>query len=150
MAIHIRDATHRDLPRILEIERASFASPWTLAAFQRELTLPFSRVIVAIPELDESEPASGFLCRWIISDECHVLNVAVHPDARRGGVGRALMATAIEEAREKSASVVTLEVRRSNFSARQLYRDFQFEERRLRRGYYGPGEDAIVMELKLP
>jgi ribosomal-protein-alanine N-acetyltransferase len=45
--------------------------------------------------------------------------------------------------------VVTLEVRRSNLAARQLYRKFEFEERRLRRHYYGPGEDAIIMELRL-
>jgi ribosomal-protein-alanine N-acetyltransferase len=149
MAIHIRDATRHDLPRIVEIERHSFASPWSLTAFQRELTLAFSRVIVAIPELDESKPPTGFLCRWIISDECHILNVAVHPDNRRSGIGRALMVAAIEQARVGGAAVVTLEVRRSNFSARQLYRSLEFEERRLRKGYYGPGEDAIIMELKL-
>ena len=44
--------------------------------------------------------------------------------------------------------MVTLEVRRSNLPARQLYRKFEFEERRLRRHYYGPGEDAIIMELR--
>ncbi len=149
MAIHIRDATRRDLPRILEIERLAFPTPWSLQSFQRELTLPFSRVTVAIPELDESEPPSGFLCRWIIADECHVLNIAVHPDYRRAGVGAALMKTAIQEAREKGAEAVTLEVRRSNLPARHMYRKFDFEERRLRKGYYGPGEDAIVMELRL-
>lgn len=149
MAIHIRDATRRDLPRILEIERLAFPTPWSLQSFQRELTLPFSRVTVAIPELDESQPPSGFLCRWIIADECHVLNIAVHPDYRRAGVGAALMKTAIQEAREKGAEAVTLEVRRSNLPARHMYRKFDFEERRLRKGYYGPGEDAIVMELRL-
>ena len=53
MAIHIRDATSRDLPRIIEIERLAFPSPWTLASFQRELTLPFSRIMVALPSGDE-------------------------------------------------------------------------------------------------
>jgi [ribosomal protein S18]-alanine N-acetyltransferase len=149
MAIHIRDATRRDLARILEIERLAFPTPWSLQSFQRELTLPFSRVTVAVPQLDESEPPSGFLCRWIIADECHVLNIAVHPDYRRGGVGGALMRMAIAEAKEKGAEAVTLEVRRSNLAARQMYRKFEFEERRLRKGYYGPGEDAIVMELRL-
>jgi len=95
MATHIRDANHRDLPRILEIERLAFSTPWSLQSFQRELTLPFSRLTVAVPRLDEREPASGFLCRWIIADECHVLNVAVHPDYRRSGVGAALLAMVI-------------------------------------------------------
>jgi len=146
MAIHIRDATVRDLPRIIEIERLAFPSPWTLASFERELTLPFSRIMVALPA--ESREIAGFLCRWLIADECHILNIAVYPDSRRLGIGSVLMGESINEARSAGAGVVTLEVRRSNLAARQLYRKFEFEERRLRRHYYGPGEDAIIMELR--
>ncbi len=152
MAIQIRDASRTDLPRILEIERLAFPSPWTLASFERELTLPFSRVMVAIPDFDGSPRAGrsivGFLCRWLIADECHVLNIAVHPEFRRLGMGGVLITEAISEARTNGAGVVTLEVRRTNLAARQLYRKFEFEERRLRRHYYGPGEDAIIMELR--
>jgi len=155
MAIHIRDATDRDLPGIIEIERLAFPAPWTMASFQRELTLPFSRIMVAIPAVshehgrDDNGRIAGFLCRWLIADECHVLNIAVHPESRRLGIGTVLLTEAIAEARSMGASVVTLEVRRSNLPARQLYRKFEFEERRLRRHYYGPGEDAIIMELQL-
>src|SRR5216683_2584306 len=157
MAIQIRDANRSDLPRILEIERLAFPSPWTLASFERELTLPFSRVMVAIPYDDDpphddrhsqQHSIAGFLCRWLIADECHVLNIAVHPDSRRLGIGGVLITKAISEARTNGAGVVTLEVRRTNLPARQLYRKFDFEERRLRRHYYGPGEDAIIMELR--
>ncbi len=146
MAIHIRDATVRDLPRIIEIERLAFPAPWTLASFQRELTLPFSRIMVAM--LADSNLIVGFLCRWLIADECHVLNIAVDPDSRRLGIGTVMLREAITEAKSAGANVVTLEVRRSNLPARQLYRKFEFEERRLRRHYYGPGEDAIIMELR--
>ncbi len=145
MAIHIRDATERDLPRIMEIERLAFPAPWTVASFQRELTLPFSRIMVAVP--DDSNSIAGFLCRWLIADECHILNIAVHPDSRRLGIGAVLITETVNEAKSTGAGVVTLEVRRSNLPARQLYRKFEFEERRLRRHYYGPGEDAIIMEL---
>jgi [ribosomal protein S18]-alanine N-acetyltransferase len=146
MAIQLRNATGRDLTRILEIERLAFPAPWTLASFQRELTLPFSRIVVALPA--DSLEVMGFLCRWLIADECHVLNIAVHPDSRRLGIGAVLISEAINEARTARVDVVTLEVRRSNLAARQLYRKFEFEERRLRRHYYGPGEDAIIMELR--
>ncbi len=149
MAIHIRDANDRDLLRIVEIEQLAFPTPWSLGAFRRELTLPFSRLTVAVSGNDRHGPPEGFLCRWLVADECHVLNVAVHPDHRRFGLGAKLLASAISEAREKGADLVTLEVRRSNLAARCLYRKFEFEERRLRRHYYGPGEDAIVMELRL-
>lgn len=149
MAIFIRNATHRDLPRILEIERLAFAAPWSLNSFKRELSLPFSRVLLAVPARPPDGPARGFLCRWLVADEYHILNIAVHPDFRREGMGAEMMRYAISEAKEKRVRLVTLEVRRSNLPARRLYRKFDFEEQRLRRHYYGPGEDAIVMELRL-
>ena len=149
MRVQIRDATERDLARIWEIERLSFPQPWSLDSFERELTLPFSRMVVAMPDSGGNGGAVGFICRWLIADELHVLNIAVHPDVRRSGVGTRLLQVAVDEAKAKEAQVVTLEVRRSNLAARYLYRKFNFEERRLRRNYYAFGEDAIVMELKL-
>ena len=59
------------------------------------------------------------------------------------------MENAIGEAKRENARFVTLEVRRSNVAARSLYRKLNFEERRLRKNYYGLGDDAIVMELQL-
>jgi [ribosomal protein S18]-alanine N-acetyltransferase len=149
MRLNIRDATRRDLPQILTIERLGFAHPWSLESFMRELSLPFSRTIVATTKTASGEALAGYLCRWLVADECHVLNVAVHPELRRMGVGERLMSDAITEAKAKDAHLVTLEVRRSNLPARGLYRKLNFEERRLRHNYYGPGEDAIVMELRL-
>jgi [ribosomal protein S18]-alanine N-acetyltransferase len=145
----IRDATRRDLPGIIEIERLAFDNPWSRDSFVRELSLPFSRLIVASNSPDGDERLVGFLCRWLVADECHILNVAVHPRMRRKGIADQLMCNALAEAKARKAQVVSLEVRRSNLAARSLYRKFDFEERRLRRNYYGPGEDAIVMELKL-
>jgi ribosomal-protein-alanine N-acetyltransferase len=148
MRLQIKDATDSDLSRIWEIERLSFPQPWSLSSFERELTLPFSRLVVANAELGGDCGPIGFLCRWLVADESHILNLAVHPDARRFGIGTELLVGAIDEAKTKSVQLVTLEVRRSNLAARHLYRKFDFEERRLRRNYYAPGEDAIVMELR--
>ncbi|MGZ6226616.1 MAG: ribosomal protein S18-alanine N-acetyltransferase [Candidatus Binataceae bacterium] len=146
----MREATARDLPRILEIKRLAFPQPWSLESFKRELILPFSRIMVVdrVPA-ESGGQVAGFLCRWLIVDECHILNLAVHPELRRGGIGQVLMVEALNEAKAKDIRMVTLEVRRSNVAARSLYRKLNFEERRLRSNYYGPGEDAIVMELAL-
>jgi [ribosomal protein S18]-alanine N-acetyltransferase len=158
MVVDIRDATASDLARITEIERMSYSAPWSLKSFERELSLPFSKILVAETRPSDSAEESvrefasgaramaGFLCRWLVADECHVLNIAVHPEYRRQGVGFVLLNTTIAEAVAKQAACVTLEVRRANLPARQLYRKLKFEERRLRKHYYGPGEDAIVME----
>jgi ribosomal-protein-alanine N-acetyltransferase len=149
MRIKIRDASSRDLPQIIEIERLAFDHPWSRDSFLRELSLPFSRTIVATASNGLSETIAGYLCRWLVADECHILNVAVHPNTRRTGVGVRLMDDTIAEAKREKARLITLEVRRSNLAARSLYRKLHFEERRLRKNYYGSGEDAIVMELRL-
>jgi ribosomal-protein-alanine N-acetyltransferase len=148
MGTRIRDANFRDLPRIVEIEQLAFSAPWSIESFKRELILPFSRILVAMAGAPDSQPV-GFLCRWLVADECHVLNLAVHPKERRGGIGKMLMCEAIGEAKAKHIRFVTLEVRRSNVAARSLYRKLSFVEQCLRPNYYGPGEDAIVMELCL-
>jgi [ribosomal protein S18]-alanine N-acetyltransferase len=148
MQLQIRDASLSDLDLIWEIERLSFSQPWSLSSFQRELALPFSRLVVASEGENRNHSLAGFLCRWLVADESHILNVAVHPELRRFGVGTQLIRAAIDEAKAKAIGLVTLEVRRSNVAARCLYRKLEFEERRLRRNYYAPGEDAIVMELR--
>jgi [ribosomal protein S18]-alanine N-acetyltransferase len=139
----------QDLRQVLEIERSSFDNPWTSALFLQELRIPFSRILVARPAGGSDEPIVGYLCRWFIADEIHVLNVAVHPQYRRLGLGAVLLAEAMREARSGEAEAVTLEVRRSNEAAQRLYAAFGFEEVGVRRNYYGRGEDALIMRLPL-
>jgi len=73
----------------------------------------------------------------------------VHPDRRGRGFGRLLLEGTLGEARSSRARIVYLEVRAGNVVARRLYRSLGFRELGVRRGYYGPGQDAIVMELRL-
>jgi len=104
--VQIRNATYADLPRILEIERLSFPQPWSLNSFRRELTLPFSRIIVASQVADG--PADAFMCRWLVADELHILNIAVHPAERHSGIGTRLMEEAIGEAKAKRTELINL------------------------------------------
>jgi ribosomal-protein-alanine N-acetyltransferase len=137
----------QDLRQVLDIERASFDNPWSSALFLQELRIPFSRMIVIRPAGGDDQPIAGYLCRWFVADEIHILNVAVHPRYRGRGVGSLLLREALREAREGHAEAVTLEVRRSNEAARRLYAAFGFEEVGVRRNYYGRGEDALIMRL---
>jgi ribosomal-protein-alanine N-acetyltransferase len=151
---HIPHATLRemqleDLPAVLEIERRSFAQPWSRAFFEKELGTPFARLMVASEESGMRVQIVGYTCRWRVTDEVHLLNVAVHPERRGVGHGRQLMSAVIDEAVAAGARVVFLEVRAGNVVARRLYRSLGFRDLGVRRGYYGPGQDAIVMELRL-
>lgn len=145
----IRDAKRADLQQIAAIERLSFDQPWSLESFVHELSLPFSRTIVGLSQDEAGAEIIGYLCRWLVADECHILSLAVTPRRRRTGIAEILMGEAIAEAAGKGVAVITLEVRRSNLAARNLYRKLNFAERRVRKNYYGSGEDAIIMERRL-
>ena len=95
----VTDMQPGDLPDIVEIERASFPNPWSAALFLQELRLPFSRMLVA-RERSAGTTLVGYLCRWFVADEIHVLNVAVHPGHRRRGIAALLMREALREARD--------------------------------------------------
>jgi ribosomal-protein-alanine N-acetyltransferase len=138
-----------DLPAVLEIERRAFAQPWSRAFFEKELSTPFAQLTVAVDHSSNRAVLVGYSCRWRVTDEVHLLNVAVHHSRRGSGVGRTLVEAVIEEGRATSARTMFLEVRAGNVAARRLYRRLGFRDLGVRRGYYGPGQDAIVMELKL-
>ena len=145
----LRDMRREDLPTVLDIERRSFAQPWSRAFFEKELATPFARLVVAVEEAVPRSEVIGYTCRWRVTDEVHLLNVAVHPERRGLGHGRALVGAVVAEAEVARTRVVYLEVRAGNVIARRLYRQLGFKDLGVRRGYYGPGQDAIVMELRL-
>lgn len=91
----------------------------------------------------------GFLVAWQVADELEILFVATDPGARRRGVGRALLAGALEAAQAEGLARALLEVGRGNGAARGLYESFGFRETGVRRGYYADGDDAVMMELAL-
>src|SRR5512132_3987392 len=147
LPVVLRPMRADDLAAVLDIERRSFGQPWSRSFFEKELATPFARLMVAVEE--DAEMVVGYTCRWRVADEVHLLNVAVHPDRRGGGHGRALVSDVIAEAEGAGCAVVLREVRAGNVVARRLYRTLGCRDLGVRRGYYGPGQDAIVMELRL-
>ncbi len=137
-----------DLPQVMEIERLSFAAdPWTPGLFLHELKLDFSRLHLARTG-DAARRLVGFACWWLVGDEVHILNLAVHPDARGSGTGRALVQRILDDAVAHGAVSVSLEVRPENAAALALYRSMAFAQIGLRKNYYGRGEDAVIMERR--
>jgi ribosomal-protein-alanine N-acetyltransferase len=137
-----------DLDAVLAIERASFTTPWSRAAFRYELLQ--NRVARCLVVRADREVV-GYLCLWEIGHEIHITNLAVHPGFRRQGIARTLLGDTLEEARRSGVEQVFLEVRPTNREARALYESFGFEVIGRRKGYYfDTGEDALVMEVRLP
>ena len=143
--MNLHSAQLDDLPDLLSIESASFVQPWSKTAFLYELskTIPSLYVIRREP----FTPILGYICFWVVADEIQLLNLAVHPDCRRLGLGRFLMNFLLEQAREKRELKVFLEVRSANQAAIALYNSLGFRVLYRRPGYYTPEkEDALVME----
>jgi len=146
--VALRRMAERDLVEILEIERASFPSPWSRASFERELAAAWALPAVAVEETLAGERLVGYACAWNVADEVQLLTVAVHPARRRRGVGEALVRLVQQEAVARQARAVLLEVRVANVPARRLYARLGFRPTGLRRGYYGPGQDGVLMEWR--
>jgi ribosomal-protein-alanine N-acetyltransferase len=147
----IRKMRAEDLDGVMEIQRVSFEHPWSLELFRRELSHDWSTILLAEPP---EEPGVnrflGFLIFWLVHDEVHILNVATAPQARRQGVARTLLSRALQTAREHRCTLATLEARRSNEAALELYRQFGFRPVGIRPNYYvEESEDAVVMVLDL-
>ena len=144
----IEPMTSADLPEVMEIERLAFESPWSQGLFLRELKLPFAQLMV-VRTINGRRALAGYVCWWTVGDEVHIHNLAVHPDQRRGGVGRFMVQHVLNDAGSRSVHSVSLEVRHDNESAVLLYRGFGFSNRGVRKNYYGKGSDAIIMTKDL-
>jgi ribosomal-protein-alanine N-acetyltransferase len=138
-----------DVDGILKIERASFLYPWSREMFDEELNNRLCHIFVMREEVDGSTRVLGYVCFWLFLGEMHLLNIAVHPDVRRQGIGERLLSHALQFASERGAKVVFLEVRRSNEAARRMYTRFGFRTMGVRPRYYEDHEDAVVMLLEL-
>lgn len=137
-----------DLPAVLEIERVSFPSPWSLVSFEREMMTAWAVPTVAVEPAPEGDRLVGYACAWNVADEVQLLNVAVHPARRRSGIGEALVRGVQEHAVARGARGVVLEVRVANLPARRLYARLGFRMTALRRAYYGAGQDGMLMEWR--
>ncbi|MBE3583352.1 MAG: ribosomal protein S18-alanine N-acetyltransferase [Limnochordaceae bacterium] len=143
IAVTIEPMRVRDLDQILRVERLSFTTPWSRAAFLSEL-LENDRARYVVARVGDQ--VVGYTGMWLVVDEGHVTNVAVHPHWRNMGVATQLLTALMDIARQNGLRRMTLEVRKSNIVAHTLYEKLGFKDAGIRRGYYQDNnEDAIIM-----
>ena len=135
-----------DVPAAVELDRLSYPKGWEASLFERELSTRWSYATVVV----EDERLLAHTIYWIVHDEMHLLNIAVHPDARGRGLARALMDLMREVCEAERLLTWSLEVRVSNTPALGLYRSYGFTQIGLRPGYYADNkEDAAILALAL-
>lgn len=138
----LRDAA--DLDGVVAIEAASFNNPTTREWYENELQRPDVCYVFVLRTA--GMPVAGFCAFWKVVDQIHINNLAIHPAWRGRGLGRLLLARVLEEAAALGAPDATLEVRRSNVSARRLYEGAGFRLASVRTSYYtNPIEDALIL-----
>ncbi|RSL29290.1 ribosomal-protein-alanine N-acetyltransferase [Salibacterium salarium] len=143
----IRFMEERDLDGIMRVEHDSFQMPWTRYAFFNELTNnQFAHYLVA----EWGYEIIGYCGVWIVIDEAHITNVAVHSRFRGQHIGEILMMNALEMSHAYGAKSMSLEVRVSNFVAQSLYKKLGFQAGGIRKNYYTDNrEDALVMWVNI-
>ncbi len=138
----VRRLAYSDLPAVISIERRSFPTPWSLAMFVLELSKPSGICLAA----STGDRLAGYVVCSRYDQVWHLMNIAVAPEHRGGGVAGRLMRRLIEEA--GGTLPFTLEVRVSNRRAIGMYERFGFRSAGVRpRYYHDNGEDALIMWL---
>ena len=146
MEFRIVDVSAEHIPQIEEIERECFSRPWTAEQLSGQMRDTQHEFIAAV----DDGRVLGYVGLMYVLDEGYISNVAVHPEARRQGIGDALIDALAAKAEELELAFLTLEVRESNAPAIALYAKHGFHPVGKRKNYYdAPKGDAVLMTCYL-
>ena len=145
LRVHIRWMIRRDMPEILEIENSSFEFPWSDDDFIR--CLRQRNCIGMVAECDDR--VVGFMIYELHKTRLHVLNLAVHPDFRRRGIGTQMAEKLISKLSQERRSRILLEIRETNLPAQLFFRQIGFRAVSVLRDFYeDTTEDAYLMQFR--
>ncbi len=143
-----RNMTSDDVEEVAEIEKNTFPMPWSKQSFYKEVNENnMAKYIVAV----KGNEIVGYGGLWHIVTEMHITNIAVKKEYRGLGIGKGLVSSLIDIAQnDELVEGISLEVRRSNFTAQDLYRKYGFYVIGIRGKYYEDNrEDAYIMHKKI-
>ena len=134
------------IAQIAALETQCFSDPWSETSVRSELSNPLSLWLVA----QDGGKVVGYVGSQSVAPEADVMNLAVAPEWRSRGIGRALMTALIAQLHSRGITALFLEVRISNLPAQNLYRGLGFVEVGRRPKYYvNPTEDALILRKEL-
>ncbi len=136
-----------DLESIMRIENRAYQFPWSQAIFQDCIKAGYH---CWVAELDAE--IIGYAVFINAAQECYLLNLCINPTLQKRGLGRKLLTSVLNNAKEYNATCVFLEVRPSNRQAIELYESEGFNEVGIRKNYYPAThgrEDAIIFAKEI-
>ena len=143
MKIELKEMTSSYTEGVFNVGKLSLKEAWSLDSINKELDNKNAKYIVAVTENNE---VVGFIGLWIVLDEGDITNVAVHPNYRKQKIASLLIEYVINNMKNWNISSLTLEVRKSNIPAQNLYKKFNFNVSGIRKNFYSDNnEDAYIM-----
>lgn len=140
--VRIEQMRVEDVEAVAELDKKCFPSPWSVSAYMNEAHNSSAYYVVARVH----DRIIGFAGMWLIMDEAHITTIGVDPDLRGQKIGERILIHILDEAIHRGARRVTLEVRKSNIVAQNLYDKYMFHTVAVRKAYYtNNNEDALVM-----
>ena len=140
--IEIKKMTEAHVTQIAQIEKLCFSDPWSEKSVASELNNRLSLWLVAL----DGDTVAGYVGSQSVLDEADMMNIAVHPDYRRQGIGRNLVLALADALKKKGIRGLMLEVRVSNAPAIALYEQLGFRQVGMRPNYYrNPKENALIL-----
>ena len=136
---------NKHISAVAEIERACFPDCWGEQTWRSF----FSRSDFFGFVAEEGDKVLGYVCGTSLFEDSELLRIAVRIEERKNGLGEKLLCSLIEEAKNKGAEKMFLEVRESNVSAIKLYEKLGFIKLSVRKNYYEGVENAINYLLKI-
>ena len=144
--MNIRKCKYEDILSVSELEKECFkGESWSFGTIASAFENPSYEMLVA----EEGGEIIGYGCTCTTLEDCDLENVLVAEEYRHSGVGRAILNALLENAKERGADKVFLEVRVSNSAAMRLYLSCGFKGVHARTRYYSDGEDCLVMVKEL-
>lgn len=138
------DSVHID--EVHKIEKESFTEGvWTKKAFME--CLSHSQVLSYVIKYENK--VIGYIIVKMIKSECKILNLAINREFRKMGYGSMLLDFIIKKLKDEEYRHVSLEVRKSNIAAQNLYKKAGFQFLSLLEKYYQNREDAFILGLNI-
>lgn len=138
--------TPNDVPELTALERLCFSRSWT----EEQFLLGMGRGVLHVFGFKDRARLIAYLSFYHVGPDMEILNLAVHPDYRRQGLGEALLRRVLAACAELGIKQVRLEVRPNNIAALNLYSKVGFSRVGVRKNYYpDTGEDAVLMDKQL-
>ncbi len=137
----------KDIDHILKIEQASFHQPWSRASFLSELSNKYSyNFVLKLENSFETYQIIAYLCFRLITDEIHLLKIAVTPEQRRKEIAFKFLNHCLGTFGGRKIKSVILEARQTNTAGIDLYKKIGFNiEARIPNYYSDTREDVILM-----